>query len=127
MARRAQERLVSGEASERLAAAVRERELTAEDVGRAGLQGDPLAVAVISETGEYIGLHLAQLAHAFNPEVFVLGGGLSGMGDLLFEPIRRALQDNIMHTSFLESLEVVPAELGDDAGLVGAMLMASEL
>jgi glucokinase len=127
LARRAQERLTAGEASERLAAAARDRELTAEDVGRAGLEGDPLAVAVISETAEYIGLHLAQLAHAFNPELFVLGGGLSRMGDLLFEPIRLALQENIMHPSFLEGLEVVPAELGDDAGLVGAMLMASEL
>lgn len=127
MARRARERLSHGETSERLEAAARDRALTAEDVGRAGQGGDPLAIAVISETGEYIGLHLAQLAHAFNPQVFVLGGGLARIGDLLFAPIRRALRENIMHPSFLVGLEVIPAELGDDAGLVGAMLMASEM
>jgi glucokinase len=127
MARRAGERLERGETSQLLESARRDGELTAKDVGLAGQEGDPLAISVITEVGEHIGLHLAQLAHAFNPEIFILGGGLSRIGDPLFDPIRRALRENVMHPSFLDGLEVVPAELGDDAGLVGAMVMASEL
>lgn len=127
MARRAKERLEAGEASEPLRSALETGELTAKAVGEAAKAGDALARSVIGEIGEIIGAHLAQLAHAFNPEIFVIGGGVSRIGDLLFGPIVRALHANVMHPSYLDSLEVVPARLGDDSGLVGAMVLASEL
>jgi glucokinase len=127
IARRAKERLQAGETSERLRRALEAGDLTAKAVGETAQAGDPLARSVITEAGEYIGAQLAQLAHAFNPEIFVLGGGVSRLGELLFEPILRALQANVMHPSYLESLEVVPAALADDSGLVGAMVLASDL
>jgi glucokinase len=101
--------------------------LTAEAIGQAAIAGDLLARRVISEAGEAIGRHLANLVHAFNPEVIVLGGGVSRIGPLLFDPLQRALRAHVMHPSYLEDLRLEPAALGDDAGLIGAMVLASEL
>jgi glucokinase len=127
IARRAKERLQAGEPSKQLSLALREGDLTARVVGGAAHQGDPLALSLVREAGGTIGAQLAQLAHAFNPEIFVIGGGVSRIGDVLFEAIREGLRANIMHRSYLEPLQVVPAQLGDDSGLVGAMVLASEL
>ncbi len=100
--------------------------LTAFDVGQAAMAGDALARLIISQVGEIIGRQLASLAHAFNPEIFVLGGGVSQIGDILFNPIRSALLEHAMHPRYVEHIRVLPAALGDDAGLVGAMVLASQ-
>ncbi|MCJ7823908.1 MAG: ROK family protein, partial [Anaerolineales bacterium] len=100
--------------------------ITSVDIGKAAQAGDELAISVIEDAGLHIGHHLANLAHAFNPEVFILGGGVSLLGDLLFEPIRRSLREHIMDPAYLDGLRVLPAALGDDAGLVGAMVLASQ-
>ena len=126
IARRARERLAAGEASALRAALDRDRDITAEDVGRAALAGDPLAIAVVAEAGAAIGTHLANLLHVFNPEVIVLGGGVSQIGAPLFGPIEQALRENVMHPAYLEGLRLERAALGDDAGLIGAMVLARE-
>ena len=126
IARRARERLAAGEASALRAVADWDRDLTAEDVGRAALAGDSLAVAVVAEAGAAIGTHLANLLHVFNPEVIVLGGGVSQIGAPLFGPIEQALRENVMHPAYLEGLRLERAALGDDAGLIGAMVLARE-
>lgn len=100
--------------------------ITSVDIGKAAQEGDELAIAVIEEAGFRIGHHLADLAHAFNPEVFILGGGVSLLGDLLFEPIRHSLREHIMDPAYLDGVGVLPAALGDDTGLVGAMVLASQ-
>ena len=100
--------------------------ITSFDIGKAAQAGDGLALTVIEEAGMYIGHHLADLAHAFNPEVFILGGGVSLLGDLLFEPVRLSLREHVMDPAYLEGVRVLPAALGDDAGLVGAMVLASQ-
>lgn len=125
IARRATELIQSGSHSTLAGNVNAPGGLTAEEVGRAAQEGDPLAVRVISEAGEAIGRHLANLVHVFNPEVIVLGGGVSRIGALLFEPMQRALADHVIHPAYLERLRLVPAELGDDAGLIGAMALAS--
>ena len=102
------------------------RHLTGKDVGEAAQEGDPLAGEIIERAGEIIGRHMADLAHAFNPEVFVLGGGVSQLGPLLFEPVERSLRAHVMNPAYVEDLRVVPAALGDDAGLIGAMVLASQ-
>jgi glucokinase len=126
IARLAQERLESGESSILAEIADASGPLTANDVGLAARKGDLLAREVVREAGVHIGRHLANLAHAFNPEVIVLGGGVSHIGELFFEPIEQAMRDNVMHPSFVEDLILLPAKLGDDAGLVGAMIIASQ-
>lgn len=127
IARLAQRRLQAGEPSSLRSMPGAPEAITAHDVGRAALQGDALARSVLEQSGELIGRHLASLVHAFNPEVIVLGGGVSLIGPLLSDPIERALRAHIMHPAYLEGLRLAPAELGDEAGLIGAMILAREL
>ena len=127
IARDARQRLQSGEPSSLLSLPGNLASITAQDVGRAALQGDPLARSVLEDAGLAIGRHLASLVHAFDPEVIVLGGGVSMIGPLFFEPIERALRQHVMHPAYLEGLRLAPAELGDDAGLIGAMILARDL
>lgn len=127
IARRAQELIERGNPS-RLAAPLHAGvPLTAEAVGEAALAGDPLARQVLDEAGEAIGLHLASLMHAFDPEVIVLGGGVMRVGPLLRDAIERSLRSHILHPAYLQDLRLIPAALGDDVGLVGAMVLASQL
>jgi glucokinase len=100
--------------------------ITSYDIGLAAQAGDELALEVVQEAGMYIGHHLADLAHAFNPETFILGGGVSLLGDLLFDPIRLSLREHVMDPAYLVGVEVLPAALGDDVGLVGAMVLANQ-
>jgi glucokinase len=126
IARKAEELLTQGNESTLAEQFSNAGKLTAFDVGQAAIAGDTLAHAIISQAGEIIGRQLASLAHAFNPEVFVLGGGVSQIGDILFNPIRSALHEHVLHTRYVEHLRVLPAALGDDAGLVGAMVLSSQ-
>ncbi len=99
--------------------------LSARGVGNAAQEGDELALSLIHDAGRWIGHHLADLTHAFNPELIVLGGGVAQLGKLLFDPITDSLQEHVMHPAYLNGLRIEPAELGDDAGLIGAMVLAS--
>ncbi len=101
--------------------------LSAEAVGEAARDGDALARRVLQDAGEAIGLHLANLVHAFDPELIVLGGGVMQVGPLLLESIECSLRAHILHPAYLQGLRLVPAALGDDVGLIGAMVLASEL
>lgn len=127
IARAARQRLLSGEPSSMSRLPGCPDSITTNDIGRAALQGDPLARSVLEEAGRAIGRHLASLVHAFDPEVIVLGGGVSLIGPLFFEPIERAMRLHVMHPAYLDGLRLVPAELGDEAGLIGAMILAREL
>lgn len=100
-----------------------EGEVTAKEVVEAAQQGDRLALELLNEAGAYIGLALTNLVHIFNPQRFVFGGGVSNAGDLLFEPIRRALKRRTI-PSYHDTFDIVPAELGDNVGLLGAAALA---
>jgi glucokinase len=77
----------------------------------------------MTRAAEAIGKHLASLVHAFNPEVIVLGGGVTQAGPLFLDPIEKTLLSHLMHRAFAEDLRLLPAALGDDAGLIGAMIL----
>ncbi|UCF59785.1 MAG: ROK family protein [Anaerolineaceae bacterium] len=126
IARRATARIEAGETSSLTEQLKASGSLTAVDVGDAAQAGDPMAREVIEEAAEYIGRHMADLAHAFNPEIFVIGGGVSQLGPLLFEPIERAVEANVMTLAYMMNVQIAPAALGDDAGLIGAMVLASQ-
>ncbi|MFN2149783.1 MAG: ROK family protein [Anaerolineales bacterium] len=100
--------------------------LEASDVGQAALSGDEFAIRIVQETGTLLGIHMANLTHAFNPETFVLGGGVSQIGSILLEAIESSLRQHVMDPAYLDGLRIVPAELGDNAGLVGAMVLATQ-
>lgn len=97
--------------------------ITAATVGRAAEAGDPLARRLVEETGRYLGAGLVSLVHVFNPGRLILGGGVvEGMPDLA-----AAADDELRRRAmpvFLEELEIVPAGLGAEAGVVGAGLLA---
>ncbi|MGX5697960.1 ROK family protein [Agromyces soli] len=89
-------------------------------LARAGA-GDPVAAAVWDEALDALALAIAQLAAVLAPQAVVIGGGLSRAGDELFDALRRRVDARL---SFHRRPELVPAELGEDAGLLGAALIA---
>lgn len=95
-------------------------ELTGEQVYQAILERDPGALAVLSELGSWLGQAIASLTAVLDPEVVVIGGGVSAAGDLLLEPIRAAFLANMPARGFRPELQIKVAEFVNDAGVVGA-------
>jgi glucokinase len=106
-------------------AIARDAGMPAEEVVRRAFQGDVVALAVLDRAGRYLGVGLANLANIFNPDAFVIGGGVGAAGDLMLGPAiqeyrTRALPPNA-------EAQVVPAALGSRAGAIGAGLLAWDL
>jgi glucokinase len=87
--------------------------------------GDPDACEVLALIGERLGFGLVGLVNTFNPEVIVIGGGASRGGDLLLEPARAVIARHALPPT-REGVRVVLAHYGDEAGMIGAALMALE-
>ncbi|MBN1285277.1 MAG: ROK family protein [Anaerolineae bacterium] len=94
--------------------------LSAKVVGQAAAQGDALAQELIAHAGRMVGVLIANLMHVLNPEIFVVGGGVSNAGDFLFEPMRKTVREFTIDTSYWRGVPIVPAQLGEDVGLIGA-------
>ena len=88
--------------------------------------GDSLAREVLGEIGARLGFGLVGLVNTFNPEVVVIGGGAVRGGDLLLEPARAVVAAHALPPP-REGVRIVPAHYGDEAGMMGAALMAFEL
>ena len=97
--------------------------ITAEQVGIAAGRQDTLASDIISKAAFYLGIGFTNLVNIFNPEMIIVGGGMARLGDLLLEPVRRAVQEHAFRLS-AESVRIVTAELGDNAGVLGAAMYA---
>ncbi len=109
-----------------LARLVREgHPLDAETVHLAAGQGDADARGVIERAGRYLGLGLANIINVFNPQAIVIGGGLVGMGDMILGPARAAAQEEAFPDSFSD-VEILEAELGERAGVLGVAALATE-
>ena len=122
----AQTLAASGRAPAILAAAQGDAtQVSAQSVGLAAAQGDKVALRLLRQAGRHIGIAIANLMHLFNPQCFVLGGGVTQAGELLFKPIRRTAQRNVQVPQYAEGVEIVPAALGDDVGLLGALALVS--
>lgn len=91
----------------------------------AALAGDEVALSAFDRAGRAVGMGIAATAALCDLDLAVVGGGIAQAGDLLFDPIRRALADHA-RLSYLDTLRVVPAELGSRAGLVGAAALIAE-
>ncbi|HST20314.1 MAG TPA: ROK family protein [Blastocatellia bacterium] len=99
--------------------------LTGERVVRAAMEKDELALSVLKETGRILGAAIASVVNLLNVEVVVLGGGVMAAGDLILEPIREGTHQGAVRPCF-ECCRVVVAELGQDAGIIGAALLARD-
>jgi glucokinase len=91
-------------------------------VTEAAQAGDATAVGVFDLIGTRLGIGLAGLANIFEPEVIVIGGGVIAAGDLLLDPARRELEARALRP--MNGTPVVAAQLGEDAGMIGAAAMA---
>ena len=87
--------------------------------------GDQLAKQLWDDIGLKLGVGLINAIWLVNPDRIVLGGGVAKCGDLLFQPIWRTIESRCERT-FWEKLEIVPATLGNDAGIIGAAALALE-
>src|SRR5215468_280794 len=96
-----------------------EGELTAEEIYEAGQEGDELALEVFRRFGMYLGIGLANLINLIDPEVIVIAGGVVNGWSLFADQMHRQVQERVFGTS-AERVKIVPAECGDNAGLLGA-------
>jgi glucokinase len=101
-------------------------DINAFEISQAARMGDQLALRAYHRAGLFLGKALASFIHIFNPSLIILGGGVSQSGSLLFDPTLESLQTDIMDPIYLQDLKIVPAMLGDDAGLFGALAHARE-
>jgi glucokinase len=94
-------------------------------VTAAARAGDVAALQVFDEVGAWLGLGVAQLAAVLDPGVVVIGGGVAAAGDILLGPLLAAYTKNLTGRGHRPTARVVTAELGPDAGLVGAADLAA--
>ena len=106
-------------------ASVAPENLTARAVVEAAISGDALAISAMDRCVEGLGIGLANAIHLFNPDLVILGGGVSvGLRDLnLFPRIREAIHGRLM-SELHKAFELVPSVLGDNSGILGAAAAA---
>ena len=91
-----------------------------EHVTQAAAEGDAQAVEIFNNFAWWLALGLANLANIYDPSVFVLGGGLVEAGDVLLAPTRTAFMDLVEGAEHRAPVDIVPAQLGEHAGAIGA-------
>ena len=121
---RAEELLSSGDA-ETEGSLLRGGEVTAEAVFEAASKGDHVAESVVRRAGALLGFALANYVNLNNPEAVVLGGGLLRAGELYLGPVESEMRSKAL-PALGEVVSLVPPELGEDVGPVGAALLAAE-
>jgi glucokinase len=97
--------------------------ISARVVAQAAAEGDREAEAILSEALNYLGIGMANVVNMFNPELIVIGGGLTKVGEPLFEAVRRGIIRHALPAP-REGVRVTAAELGDHVGVIGAGAVA---
>ncbi|MHB8683382.1 MAG: ROK family protein [Dehalococcoidia bacterium] len=123
IARRAHELIAAGGLPRTARLAEHDPPLSARTVYLAGQQGEAEASAIIRDAGRYLGIGLASIINAFNPQAIVLGGGLTNMGDELLGPAIETARTRSFAQSFMD-VRIVQSELGDNAAALGAVAVA---
>jgi glucokinase len=99
-------------------------QLSGQEVYQAILESDPGSLRLLAELGDWLGQGIASLVAVLDPQIVVIGGGVSAAGDLLLNPIREAYQRHLPARGFRPELVIVGAEFVNDAGVVGAADLA---
>lgn len=89
-------------------------------VGRAATTGDPLALSIVTRSGKLVGMGIVNLLHLFNPEIVVIGGGVSNLGELLFRPMKEAIEAYAIDDDYWKNLVITTPVLGEDVSIIGA-------
>ncbi len=100
------------------------RRVTGEVVSQAAREGDAAAIAILAEVGRRLGEGVAGLVNVLDPEIVVIGGGASEAGELLLAPLRAAFLASLEGADVRPEVPIVAAALGNDAGAIGAGLLA---
>ena len=98
--------------------------LTAKDVLDAAKEGDKLALEVMETVGHYLGVALSQIAVTVDPDIFVIGGGVSKAGQPLIDAVLAVYREYAFPVC--RNIPIVLAELGNDAGIYGAAKMVMD-
>ena len=96
-----------------------------EVISRAALEGDAISREIYERAGTYLGVAVANLLLSVGPPRVVIGGGVAQAGDLLLEPLRRAVRERVFLLP-VDQVEIVPARLGTQAGIIGDALWARQ-
>jgi glucokinase len=99
--------------------------LTGQMVSQAAEEGDLLARQAFASVGDWLGVGVANLVAALDPEVVVVGGGVSAAGDRLLEPARAALERSLVGAGHRDVPDLLPAWFGPEAGAIGAARLAA--
>jgi glucokinase len=94
-------------------------EITAETVAIAADSGDALAKDVMDRVAYYLGIGVVNLVNIFNPDMVIIGGGMSELGEMLIGPSRRLVKERAFSISS-QAVRIVTAQLGNEAGIYGA-------
>jgi glucokinase len=100
-----------------------EQEITGGIVTELAHAGDEASVSVLAQIGRRLGYGLVSVVNVFNPERIVIGGGAIAAGELLLGPAREVVAERALPPA-REMVSIVPAEFGDESGMLGAALMA---
>lgn len=100
------------------------KEVTGKEIFQAYKAGDEFAKEIVNEFAVYLGLGLSHVAQVVDPEAFVIGGGVSKNGQVVIDVIKEQYEKNVMFA--LKNKEFRLAELGNDAGMYGAVRMVLE-
>jgi len=99
------------------------RELSGAEVAALAGQGDAVASKVVEESAEALAIGIANVLALLHPERFIIGGGVSLMGEPWWGPLRKALAERFAFKPFAHAFDVVPAELGEEVVVIGAVLL----
>lgn len=103
-----------------------EEELTSKDIFDCAMAGDAVAKDIFQKTGELLGKALANFTVFSSPEAFIIFGGLAKAGDLIFKPVKEAMEENMLAV-FKNKVKVLPSQLKDaDAAVLGASAIGWE-
>jgi glucokinase-like ROK family protein len=100
--------------------------ITAKVVADAAKKGDKLSLEIWKETGEYLGIAIANLINIYDPEIVIIGGGVAQAGRLLFEPIRRTVKKRVPGSGKTKIAKIVLSKLGENVSIIGAASLALE-
>lgn len=116
---------VAAEPSSRIAVLAGGEAVTAFHVAQAAREGDERALALLADFARLLGMGFANVQHCYSPSRIIMGGGMSALFDLLQADMASALRAGLL--AGFPPAEILAAELGDDAGLVGAAMIAAEI
>ncbi len=116
------EALASGTALGKMGEKIFNRKIDAVEIEKMAIAGDRKAQELIKIVANYLGVGVSNLVNLLNPEVIVIGGGMSNLGNLLLEPVRKYVYENALVMSS-QNVKIVKAKFGKDAGIQGAIAL----